>query len=235
MKPYVVKSLPEHERLIALARFPWILRAASWTILAVLGAAPIIAMFILYATERLTPVWATVLLGTGIAGTIWFISIEIYILSTEFGLTDQRVVVKRGVIARSTAELPIVAVENVLLRQSLFARLFRFGRLQINGSGGSPIFSPPIADPVRFRAAITEAGIARSRPSEQAAALHKRSARDEARSADMHPSGKRRAPDVQQRRPAKASRPERRARSPKRPGPPQKPGGSPRGPQRRQR
>ncbi|MEM9838509.1 MAG: PH domain-containing protein [Pseudomonadota bacterium] len=167
MKPYVVKSLPEHERLIALAQFPWIFRAASWVILVVLGAAPIFTMFALYLTEQLTSAWGASLLAGSIFGTVWFVCNEIYINSTEFGLTDQRVVVKRGVFGRRTAELPLAAVENVILSQSLMSRLFRFGRLQINGSGGSPIFSPPIADPVRFRAAITEATIAHDEAQQQ--------------------------------------------------------------------
>ncbi|MEM1380423.1 MAG: PH domain-containing protein [Pseudomonadota bacterium] len=248
-EPYVVKSLPEHERLIAIACFPWILRAASWTILVVLGAGPILALLGLLATGQLTNLWAGLGITASVAGIAWFLMIETYITTTEFGLTDHRLVVKRGFFGRATAELPLVAIENVLLRQSFVSRVFRYGRLQINGSGGSPIFSPPIADPVTFRAAITEASIqmqtpehhddqsaqsrqprtahdTRSQPQKQARAPGERphvGHRDAPRPAERPAPKKRRPPPQRPEHPASQKKHPTKAATP-----PQRPGGAPR-------
>jgi uncharacterized membrane protein YdbT with pleckstrin-like domain len=96
----------------------------------------------------------------GTFGGILFLISQIYMQTTEFGVTTQRIIFKSGVISRYTNEIPLSSLENVNLHQTIFSRIFGFGKLEINGSGGSGVWTPPVQDPVSLRAVISEARIA---------------------------------------------------------------------------
>ncbi|GGY44985.1 PH domain-containing protein [Parvularcula lutaonensis] len=102
---------------------------------------------------------AVIALITSIIGIIVFVVVQVYMQTTEFALTDRRIILKKGFISRRTNEIPLDALENVNVYQTVFQRLFGYGRLELNGSGGSPLHSPPIQDPVDVRTSISEARI----------------------------------------------------------------------------
>jgi uncharacterized membrane protein YdbT with pleckstrin-like domain len=157
---YVRKSLPEHERIVLIAPFPLLLRVFAWAVLLLIGAAPLFLFFYLVITGVATvPVAAFALIASG-AGILVFLLLQIYMQTTEFAVTDQRLISKHGVFTRYTNEIPLASLENVNLQQDVVARLFDYGKLEINGSGGSPMWTHPLQDPVSFRAAISEARIA---------------------------------------------------------------------------
>ena len=54
----------------------------------------------------------------------------------------------------SVAELAVESVESVQLDQSVWGRLFGYGRLLVTGTGDARILFPPMAEPVKFRRAI---------------------------------------------------------------------------------
>jgi hypothetical protein len=68
--------------------------------------------------------------------------------TTDFAVTNRRVVLKRGWLNRRTQELAVESVEGVSLDQSLIAR---------SGTGEATIVFPPMAHPVSFRRAIESA------------------------------------------------------------------------------
>jgi uncharacterized membrane protein YdbT with pleckstrin-like domain len=76
-------------------------------------------------------------------------------LSTEFGVTTHRVIVKRGLISLHTVEMNVDKVESVDVDQSLIGRMLGFGTVTIHGIGARWDPIPQIADPVQFRNAIT--------------------------------------------------------------------------------
>jgi uncharacterized membrane protein YdbT with pleckstrin-like domain len=75
--------------------------------------------------------------------------------TTEFDVTDKRVVYKTGFIQRRTIEMNMDKIESVDISQSLLGRLFDFGEVTIRGVGESwePIFH--IGSPLKFRNHIT--------------------------------------------------------------------------------
>lgn len=77
--------------------------------------------------------------------------------TTDFAVTNKRVVVKRGWLNRRTAELAVESVEGVVLQQSLWARLFGYGRVVVTGTGDAVIAFPHMAHPITFRRAIEQA------------------------------------------------------------------------------
>jgi uncharacterized membrane protein YdbT with pleckstrin-like domain len=138
------------------------MRGAAWLALLVIGAGPSLFFLWLLTTGQGSVIFGSVLLGLSLIGVVIFLAVEIYMQTTEFGLTDQRIILKRGIISRWTNEIPLQSLENVNLEQTIFSRIFGFGRLEINGSGGSGIITPPLQDPVSFRAVIAEARTATS-------------------------------------------------------------------------
>jgi uncharacterized membrane protein YdbT with pleckstrin-like domain len=73
------------------------------------------------------------------------------ITTTEFGVTNQRIIVKRGFIQRSTSENFLQKVENIQVEQSITGRLLGYGTIIIHGVGGTSEVFSPISAPLTFR------------------------------------------------------------------------------------
>ena len=76
--------------------------------------------------------------------------------TSEFAVTNRRVIIKTGVISRRTLELNLIKVESVAVDQSVFGRMFDCGTITIIGTGGTKESFPAIASPLAFRRAVQE-------------------------------------------------------------------------------
>lgn len=157
---YIAKSLAAHERLVMQARFPWVLRFSSWAALIGLGLVPAIGWMIASLSVGAAPGLGILAAGVGLIGIGIFAATQLYMAFTETGVTDQRFIIKRGIISRHATDLPLGALENVDLDQRILPRLLGYGRLTIAGSGETSLRTPPIQNPVGFRKAIADARIA---------------------------------------------------------------------------
>lgn len=63
--------------------------------------------------------------------------------TTEFAVTDRRVIAKSGLISRRTVEMFLDKVESLNVEQSVPGRLFDYGTVTIRGTGAT---SEPFAD-----------------------------------------------------------------------------------------
>ena len=75
--------------------------------------------------------------------------------TTEIGVTDRRVIYKRGFISRYTAEINMDKIETVDVEQSLLGRMLDYGTITIHGTGASIEKLKMIADPIGLRTSIT--------------------------------------------------------------------------------
>lgn len=75
----------------------------------------------------------------------------------EFAVTNQRVIVKVGLISRTTVELNLGKLETVAVDQSLLGRLLGYGSVAFVGSGGSLGRFGEMCDPTGFRMAAIQA------------------------------------------------------------------------------
>ena len=57
--------------------------------------------------------------------------------TTEFAVTDKRVIAKTGFISRNTVELFLDKVEALNVEQSVLGRVFNFGTVAIHGTGAT--------------------------------------------------------------------------------------------------
>jgi uncharacterized membrane protein YdbT with pleckstrin-like domain len=149
---YIEQSLGADETLILRARFHWLYHAAAWAVLVVFMGA---AIPLLSAHQS---VWLSIPVAA--LGPLGFLAITIPIWTTEIGVTNQRVIVKRGLLARHTDEIELWAIEEANLDQSVLGRLFGFGRISIQGTGDDALQIPrsPIQFPSRERSRERLAG-----------------------------------------------------------------------------
>jgi len=71
--------------------------------------------------------------------------------SSEFAVTDKRVIVKVGWIQRRTLETMLDKVEGVGVDQTIGGRILGFGTLTVTGTGGTQEQFANIANPLEFR------------------------------------------------------------------------------------
>lgn len=74
--------------------------------------------------------------------------------TSEFAVTDKRVVIKVGWISRRAIELVFSQVESVDVRQGIIGRIFDYGAITVVGSGGTRERFRGIAHPLDFRRAV---------------------------------------------------------------------------------
>lgn len=84
-------------------------------------------------------------------GAIPLIIAMIKYSSSEFAVTDKRVIIKVGFIKRRTLETMLGKVEGVGVEQGIMGRLFGFGTITVTGTGGTKEPFPNIARPLEFR------------------------------------------------------------------------------------
>lgn len=78
----------------------------------------------------------------------------ILIKTSEFAVTNKRVICKTGLVSRSTFETLITRIEGFGADQDIFGRMFGFGTISVRGVGGSQCSYKNIADPLEFKSAV---------------------------------------------------------------------------------
>ena len=79
----------------------------------------------------------------------------IYILTTEMVLTSNRIIYKTGLIQRDTIEIPRKQIESINLKQTILGRIFKFGDIDVIGTGGTNQYLKSIASVISFRKSIS--------------------------------------------------------------------------------
>lgn len=77
--------------------------------------------------------------------------------SSEFAVTNRRVIIKVGLVSRQTLELSLAKVESIGVEQTLVGRMFGFGSIIVIGTGGTRERFETIANPLGFRRAVMDA------------------------------------------------------------------------------
>jgi len=65
----------------------------------------------------------------------WAIVLWLRWNGTSFTITDQRVILDRGVLSRASKIIPIDRVQDVSTRQSILGRVFGYGTVEIDAAG----------------------------------------------------------------------------------------------------
>jgi uncharacterized membrane protein YdbT with pleckstrin-like domain len=72
----------------------------------------------------------------------------------EQGVTNKRIILKKGIISRKTEEMKIKSIETVEIDQGVFGRIFGFGTVKITGRGISDVMFKGIDNPMSVKRQI---------------------------------------------------------------------------------
>ncbi len=86
-----------------------------------------------------------------------FISPLVRRATSEFAVTNRRVIIKVGLVSRRTIELNLEKVESIGVEQTILGRILDYGTIVVIGTGGTREPFPGLRDPLGFRRAVNEA------------------------------------------------------------------------------
>jgi hypothetical protein len=179
---YVRQTLGSEEKLVTIGRFHWFYDVQAimnlfWGLFFAISVLVAALQFEQYLPGRLTLMslpmeaddnWLDLLrkLRPGIKlfalllfifGVVRFAHMLVIKATTEIAVTSERVIFKKGLIARYVGEMNVDRIEGVSVAQSFWGRIFNFGQIVVRGMGVGEMILPPIADPMTFRRAIEKA------------------------------------------------------------------------------
>lgn len=173
---YIRQSLSEDEELIHVAEFHWMYNVQAVFNL-VFGTALSITVIVfalkyqpmMFGVDHapgtsaidqirsLHPALKILSFFIFLMGILKFAQMMIVKATTEIGVTDIRLVYKRGLVARIVGEINIDRIEGVNVLQGVFGRIFGYGRVMVRGMGVGEVVLPPVEQPIRFKKAIETA------------------------------------------------------------------------------
>jgi uncharacterized membrane protein YdbT with pleckstrin-like domain len=144
---YLDDHLLAGEQIVYRARLHWIVFGASIAVM-VMG---VVLAIVLQATQGAYWYLGLALVGIGL---LLAIGPAIRYISSEFAVTNKRVLSKVGFIERESDETMLTKVEAVAVDQGIVGRLLGFGTVTITGTGGTQEPFPRISHPLEFRRQI---------------------------------------------------------------------------------
>ena len=130
---YIQESLSNGEEVREIFRLHWISKTlmVTWIILAI----PTLGITLLLA------LWE------------W-----LKLRNIEQGVTNKRVILKKGIISRKSEEMKISSIETVEIIQGVIGRIFGFGTVKVTGRGISDLVFKNINDPMDVKRKIESVG-----------------------------------------------------------------------------
>ena len=97
---------------------------------------------------------------TGLTIVLVAAAVGIYALlnyrSSEFGVTNRRVLVKEGIFSRRSLEILLPKVEGIGVNQGLLGKALGYGTIIVTGTGGTKEPFKMIAKPLDFRRQVQQ-------------------------------------------------------------------------------
>lgn len=143
---YVEQSLLPNERVVHRTTLSRIVFVGP----AVVGA---IGILIMLAGRKAVPIGIVLLLVGAAAALPRYISFA----TSEFAITDKRVIIKVGLLRRQTLELQLSKLEAIAVDQGLLGRILGYGNIVVTGTGGTKEPFKTISGPLEFRRAAQAA------------------------------------------------------------------------------
>jgi uncharacterized membrane protein YdbT with pleckstrin-like domain len=140
---YVTENLMPGEEVVHESRLHWVVFVPSVLLTFV--------AFMMFAATAAGLGTLLLVLALMVAGAS-----AIRIQTSEFAVTNKRVLIKTGLLSRRSIELNINKVESLQVEQDLGGRILDYGTLVVAGSGGTHERFTNIADPLAFRSHVQQ-------------------------------------------------------------------------------
>ncbi len=150
---YIESNLLDDEHLVHQAHLHWIIfiKAIFWLIIAILIYLLVPPLYYSPTGAAPIPIHKIALLIPIIFTLTYAMGAQIRYRTSEFGITDKRIMIKLGFLRRYTFENFLQKVESIQVYQSLLGRILNYGSIIIHGTGGSREVYALLNDPLLFR------------------------------------------------------------------------------------
>lgn len=135
---FIDENLMKDETVIYRTKLHWIIFLFPAIVL-------IIGILTLGYPDKVIPKFLII-----VAILLWFRAIVVYTTS-EFGITNKRVLIKTGFIQRDSHEILLDKIEAIQVSQGIVGRGWNYGTIVIKGTGGSKDPFSGIVKPLEFR------------------------------------------------------------------------------------
>src|SRR5664279_658139 len=154
---YIDGNLLEGERVAYRTRLHWLLFIGP-VVFTVVALLPVAWFLDNGAWSRFT--WVPLVLGL-----LVLLATFIKRQSSDFAVTNKRVMMKVGVFSTRSVELLLSKIEAIAVNQSFIGRIFGYGDIVVTGSGGTREAFSHIQGPLEFRRAVQSVTDTQSNPS----------------------------------------------------------------------
>jgi uncharacterized membrane protein YdbT with pleckstrin-like domain len=143
---YIDSNLLEGEQVVFRTRLHWLLFLGPvlFTVIILLP----IAWFVSTTT------WSGYAWIPIAFGVVLLLATFIKRVSSDFAVTNKRIMMKVGVFRTRSIEILLSKVEAIAVDQSLLGRMFGYGDIAVTGSGGTRETFQQIQAPLEFRRAV---------------------------------------------------------------------------------
>jgi uncharacterized membrane protein YdbT with pleckstrin-like domain len=155
---FIEDNLLDNERVIHLAKFHWSMLVFP----IIVGGTPIFLGLIVVLVSLLSGDSEQVASGVFLSfccfvmGFIVALPSIVNYKTSQFAITNKRIIGKTGVLRRHSIELLLTKVESITTEQRIIERMLGSGSLVVSGSGGTKTKFPHIAEYVKLRKHIQE-------------------------------------------------------------------------------
>ncbi len=146
---YVDRNLLSGEHVVYRTKLHWT-RFVGGTLLMLLFLGCAVGAFLL-GNHQGSPFLNYLGVGFLIAMLVTALPVIIVYMTSEFAVTNKRVLIKVGFIQRTSFEVLLKQVESILVEQGILGRMLGFGEIIVIGTGGSKEAFDYITNPLEFR------------------------------------------------------------------------------------
>jgi len=148
------KNLTEREEFLYMPVFHWMYVAKHLIVFFLLLLGFIIAWLAL--DQIINEIFYAVIFAWFIIFLFKIICHICYYKSVEYGVTNKRLILKRGIFKVVTIEIPIDRIESINCNQGLTGILFNYGNLIVSGVGGRRMVFYMVRKPYTLRRKVIE-------------------------------------------------------------------------------
>lgn len=143
---YIDRNLISGERVVYRTRLHWLLFALP--VLFIVVVLLPLAWFLANGSRQ-DLAWLPIALGVAA-----LLAAVVKRQSSDFAVTNKRVMMKTGVLATRSIELLLGKIEAIAVNQGLLGRMLGYGDIVVTGSGGTREAFSNIQGPLEFRRAV---------------------------------------------------------------------------------
>src|SRR5689334_4461059 len=143
---FIDGNLLQGEHIVFRTRLHWKLMIGP-TLFAIATSLPVAWMLV---QDR----WNNLVLIAPALGLLVLLAAFIRRQSSDFAVTNKRVMMKIGVLSTRSVELLLSKIESITVNQSLAGRMLGYGEIVVTGSGGTEETFADIQAPLDFRRAV---------------------------------------------------------------------------------